>query len=490
MLNDLISIMTPSDKEQFLRFLSERNRRKEGRSLALFKALSKGREPSLKVELGSNAYNVLKMRLTNTLSEFLSMRVFEGELTLESQIIRLLALARKMLQLGKLASGRKLLIKAESKAIEIQHYTLLNEIYHSLIEISHEAPFVEQQELINKLEANTHNFLLQERLNLVFARVKRAFKEGEQGKQQVDLNALVQENFSKYGISESNGFRLKSLYQLATILDYAAAQTRSYHAIELFFADKIEQLSSEEINNERNHLYHIDLLYLLANIHFRQRSFKLSMQYLDKMHKQLHAFDGKFYQDRIVKHQLLLALNQNFQGDAASALSTLDQVQFSSKEDTLEKLQVDLTHAMILAQQERYNEARTILKKHYRTDSYYKRIAGLEWLVNKRFLEIVLQVELGNLDFAYGQIDNFLRQQKDFFSDPANEQIKPFLKVFKQYLNQPNIIHTDAFHQQIERTIPWKEAREEDIFFMSVYGWFKAKMLNEKVYNTTLELIH
>ncbi|XOV67286.1 MAG: hypothetical protein ACFHU9_16850 [Fluviicola sp.] len=480
--------MSKADKEQFVRFLSERSKRKERRNIALFKALINGKEASLKLELGDNTYNVLKLRLTESLSEFMSGIIFESELTQESHIIRTLVLARKMLQLEKITTGRKLLLKAEKKAREIQHYTLLNEIYHSLIEISHEASFSDHEKLIQKLEINTRNFVLQERLNLVFAQVKRSFLESEQGQRQIDLNSLIEENFAKYGISEASGYGLKSLYQLATIIDFAAAKSRTYHSIDLFFADKIQQLSLEEKSNARNHLYHIDLLYLLANIHFRRRAFRKSMHYLDQMHDQLKAFNQRYYSERIIKHQLLTALNLNFLGNADQALEILGGIKFKSTQDSQERLQVVLTQIMLLAQQGQIKEANMLMKKLYRTDAYYKRIAGLEWIINKRFLEIILIIESGDFDFAYSRIDNFLRQQKSIFEEHTNTQIKPFLALLKHYLNQPESIHTKDFHQLVETSIPWKASHEDDIFFISAYAWLKAKMTNSSIYAVTLQL--
>lgn len=489
MLSDLLSVITDNDIQKFQQFLSERNKRKEGRSIALFKASIQGKEKQLKDQLGVNAYNVLKMRLTGILTEFLSQRVFEGELTKESQIIRLLVLARKMLQLSKLKTGEKLLLRAEKMAIEIQHFSLLNEIYHSLIEMSHATSSEEQEALLLKLEENTSNFLLQERLNIVFAQVKRIFTSNTTQSAPVDLNTLIEENFLKYGISQAKGYGLKSLFQLATIVDYSAARTRSYHTIDLFFADKIERLRPEELANERNHLYHIDLLYLLANIHFRQRDFKKSQHYLKQMQAQMKAHNGKFYDVRLEKYQLLTALNFNFTGKYQKALTSLDSVEHKKKDDTEEQLQIALTRIMILAQQEDFQSAALQLKKLFRTDAYYKRIVGIEWVVNKRFIEILTYVASEKFDFAFSCIENLSRQHKDFFNDEGNNQIKPFLRVLKYYLNHPDSIQTDAFRNYVEKTIPWKPKQEDDIFFISVYAWLKAKMTGRNTYEVTLELV-
>ena len=93
------------------------------------------------------------------------------------------------------------------------------------------------------------------------------------------------------------------------------------------------------------------------------------------------------------------------------------------------------------------------------------------------------------MDFAYSRIENLSRQHKDFFNAKANHQIKPFLRVLKHYLNHPSAIETEEFQKFVERTIPWKSSQEDDIFFMSVYGWFKAKMIRKSVYSVTLDLI-
>jgi hypothetical protein len=487
-ISDLLSSMTTRDSDQFIDYLKNRSKRKEGRNIELFRHLKAGTEESLKKALGSNTYNVLKMRLTESLIDFLSGSVFENELTKEAQIIRKIVLGRKMLQLEKTRTGTKILLQAEKTAESIQHFTLLNEIYHSLIEISHLDDNENQDELIEKLEENTANFLLQERLNLVYAQVRRAFNQSEQGGQRLNLNALIERNFEKYGISPKKGFGLKSLYQLAMVFDYSGAQSRNYHQIDLFLIDKVNAISEEERNNERNHLYHIDLLYTIANIYFRKRDFQKSIIYLENMMEQMLRFDGKFLKERLTKHQLLLALNHNFDNEPTIALKLLEAV-ITKKQDSQEGLQAYLSQIMILAQQGKFAESNVLMKQLYRSDTYYRRIAGLEWVINRRFLEIILHIELDNIDFAMARIESLSRQYADFFKAQENTQAKPFLRLVKHYLNNPSTIASNEFRDRVEKTIPWETESEEDIFFISIYAWLKAKMIGDNLYATTLKLL-
>ena len=487
-INDLILSMSSSDKEYFVLYLQQRSKRKEGRNIELFQKLTSGQEALLKESIGTNAYNVLKMRLTDSLIDFLSGRVFENELSTESNIIRKIALARKMIQLDNIQTGKKILVQAEKKAFAIQHFTLLNEIYHSLIEISHLDQTEDQDELIKKLETNTKHFLHQERLNLVYAQIRSIVNASEQGGQRFNLSELIETSFQKYGISDEKGFGLKSLYQLAMLLDYAGAQSRNYHNVDLFLIEKMNLISEDESNIERNHLYHIDLYYSIANIYFRKRSFEHSCVYLEKMMAQMHRFDKKFMNERYVKHQLLLALNLNFSNNTAEALSLLENLSGQNK-DSQEGLQAYLTHIVVLAQQENYKESNSLMQRLYRSDTYYKRIAGLEWVINRRFIEIILQIELNQIDLAVSRIESLTRQYKEFFSAKENTQAKPFLRIIKHYLNNPAAVTSESFQQRVERTIPWEESSKEDIFFISFYAWIKAKMISQPLYQTTLELI-
>lgn len=487
-ISDLLSSMTARDADEFIDYLKNRSKRKEGRNIELFRHLMAGTEESMKLTLGANTYNVLKMRLTESLIEFLSVSVFENELTKEAQIIRKIVLARKMLQLEKTRTGTKILLQAEKTAQSIQHFTLLNEIYHSLIEISHLNDNEYQERLIKKLEDNTANFLLQERLNLVYAQVRRAFNQSEQGGERLNLNTLIEQSFEKFGISPKKGFGLKSLYQLAMVFDYSGAQSRNYQQIDLFLIDKVNIISEEERNNERNHLYHIDLLYTIANIYFRKRDFQKSIIYLENMMKQMLRFDGKFLKERFTKHQLLLALNHNFDNEPMIAFKLLEGV-ITKKQENQEGLQALLSQIMIIAQQEKFAEANALMKQLYRSDTYYRRIAGLEWVINRRFLEIILHIELDNIDFALARIESLSRQYTDFFKAKENKQAKPFLRLVKQYLHNPPAISSTEFKERVDSTIPWNIASEEDIFFISIYAWLKAKMLGDELYATTLNLL-
>ncbi len=158
MINDLISLLDETEQEQFVDYLERRNKRHDTRNIALFKALLNGEQEFISIEIGSNAYNVLKKRLTDRLLDFISSRTLESEATQEILVIKHLLVARKLMRYGKFKNGFKLLKKIEQAATGLEHYSILNEIYHTQIEFSDHELADDLEVVFRKLEQNTSSF--------------------------------------------------------------------------------------------------------------------------------------------------------------------------------------------------------------------------------------------------------------------------------------------------------------------------------------------
>ena len=490
LITDVISILSPTDQREFVRHLSLRNKRHDTRNIDLFRSFLKGKQHLIKEEIGSNAYNVLNKRLSDRLLDFMATKTLESEVGTEVTVIKQILLARKLFAFGKYKLGFKVLNKTEEEAVRIAHYSLLNEIYHTLIEFSHHSLAQNQETLFKKMEANTHDFLEQEKLNMVYASVRRAFNAIEFDSEPIDLGLLLEENYTKYGISAQHGYSFQSLYQLALIADIAGAHAKDYYSVDLFFVDKIEELQGGAGDSEKFLLYHIDLLYSVANIYFRKKKFKESLEYLEKMHEQMQRYDRKFFAERLVKYATLLALNHNFSGDSAAASKELDSLLEMGSYSSELLLSPKLSKVMIDFQQDRMDEAYSGLAKFQRSDGWYERHAGTEWNLNRKYIEILLHIELGNIDYVDSRINSFVRKYGDFFKAQKDSQVLPFLKLVKTYYHNPNDVQTPEFIETVENSIKWRPREQEDLILMCFYAWLKSKILGRPLYETTLDLIN
>jgi hypothetical protein len=480
--------MSGSEQTNFIRYLSNRNKRTDTRNVDLFKSLIQNREEVIRNEIGVNAYNVLSKRLYDRLLDFNAGVALEQESTEEVSIMKLMLMARKLFNHDKFKLAYKILNSSEKKAIQINHYSLLNEIYHTYIQYSYHELSPEQEELIKKFEINKKEFVAFERLNMAQAVIQKAFLSANKVGEALDLNKLVIDTYERFNISDIQGYNFQALYQIAQIADVSGAYNKDYYHVNLFFEEQVLAIGGSNLDTNKYLIYHIDVLYLLANIHFRKRNFEKSMFYLDLMQAQMKRMDSRYYQSRVIQHHTLLALNLNFTRKQKEAVSKLNHLlELGFKEEEL--LNLKLALMMIYFQQNDLKAVKNILVDFNKTDSWYESYIGIEWALNKNYMEILLHIELGDIDYVDSRMSSLVRRYKDRFKLAQESQVLRFLKLVKEYYQQPELIASNEFKLKVERTLEFKAKEEEDIFIVCFYAWLKAKMVNEPVYQTTLELL-
>jgi hypothetical protein len=486
--SDLISIMSDQDCQGFISFLEKRNKRKDTKNVRLFKNLIAQQPKDLKRDYGVNAYNVLKKRLTDNLVSFIAESTFESETSVENAVIRLLVLSRKLFAHDKTKSGFVFLNKAEMAADRINHYSLLNEIYQTALQYGHVLSDEEHKRLINRSEANRDELNQQAKLAMAIAEVQRAYLKVERGGKPINLSDLLTDVYERFNISDERGYNFMSLFQLAQLADFSGASSKQYHAIDLFFLDKIEELTDGPLDTEKHLIYHIDLLYLVANIFFRQHQFEDSLNYLEKMHLQMQRANGRFVKERWVQYVTLRSLCHNYTGRWKKALSAVDELINSDDYHEDELLNPMLLKFTIHLQQQQFMEAKFIAAELGRTDSWYEKRMGTEWLLNKNFAEIILHSELNSVDYLESRLKALKRRLKMEHLKQMDHRIYTFLTLVEYAYKRPDSFDSDDFKKKVANAIEWKPKAEEDVFMMSFYAWLKAKLNKKDVYTTTLEL--
>lgn len=488
-VNELISLLNKTELQGFVQYLSNRNKRKDTKNVDLFNALLNGKELTIKNSIGSNAYNALHKRLSDRLLDYMAGLALDAEATKEITIIKQLLIARKLFTHNKSKLAFNILGKAEKEAILISHYSLLSEIYQTYIQYSFLDLAPDQESLFNRYEENKNLLAEQEKLNMAYALIRKAFNSIEYQSESIDLKELVKDTYNRFGISDQHGYNFQSLYQLAQIADISGAYGKDYHSIDLFFVDKVKELENGVGDTEKFLVYHIDVLYLIANIYFRKRMFEESRVYLDKMYTQMQRFNQQYFNEKLVQYSTLLALNLNFAGKFNESKELLESLTDSKKYHFEELLNPYLVLTMIHFQQGELNKAKKLLSKFNRTDSWYERQIGLEWTLNKKYIEILLHIELGNVDYVDSRILGLTRKHGDLFKAKKESQVLPFLKLVKEYYQTPEVVTTEKFKAKVEKSITWKPKEQEDIFLICFYAWLKGKMENEPVYDVTLRIV-
>lgn len=488
-VRDLVAVQNAGDVSAFLNHLEKRNKRLDTRNVDLFKAFLRGEEELIKTEIGDNAYRALKKRLTDQLVEFLATRLLKSELNEENQVIKLIVVARKLVGEERIETAFVLFKRAEKKAIELDHYALLNEIYHSMIEHSHKTDKVNQEDLFRKLEQNNANFIAQERLSILYASMQKQFTSESFRARPSSFKVTYQESCAAFGLNSEMLQNFKNLNQLCVLADLYGSQTKRYHELDLFFEEEIANIQGTAKDTEKMLGYHIALMYGLANIYFRRKDTVKSLWYLEQMQNQMARFTNKHAESWHARYVNLLALNLNFTFKASLAEALLTETLTNKNLKETEVALLSLTLATVYFQKEELKEVKRILNALNKTDAWYLKNMGSEWLFNLRAMEVLLQYDLGNDELAESRTRSFQRNYGVLFKHETKNPIWPFLALVKSVLNKPEVLQTEEFAQKVEKAIPWKD-KEEDVFNICYYAWLKAKMLKQPLYQTTLEIFN
>ena len=486
---DLISIQSPKSVSSFVNYLERRNKRLDTRNVSLYKALLKNEEHLIFDEIGANAYNALKKRLTDQLIEFSGSQFLSNELSSENQVIKLIVLSRKLFAVNHVKTGYVLLKRAEKKALGLDHFSLLNEIYHTMIEHSHKSDEADQKELFQKLERNNQLFIAEEKLSVLYASMQKQFNSENFGVLPSTLHELYDQGLNSFGINTEVALNFRSLNQLCTLTDLYGSQTKNYHDLDLFFEDMIAPLQGGEKDTDKMLGYHIELLYGMSNIYFRKKNAEKSLFYLEQMKAQLQRLNGKYKKIWLSRYTNLLALNLNFSRHWAQASELIEENIQGANLQEVERALLSITLCMIHFQQGNLKEVKKNIASMTKTDNWYLKNMGNEWLFNFKAMEVLLHFDLGNDQLAESKILSFQRKYANHFRKDKSNPLWPFLILVKSVLYNPDEIHSKVFIKKVETSIPWRGERE-DFFNMCFYGWLKAKITKRPIYEVTLELLN
>jgi hypothetical protein len=491
-LSEIISLMNAEDNKAFMAYLRKKNTRDDVKNTKLFKLLETDDINSLNNlysdKNNNDAYHALRKRLYDNLVLFMANRTFENNTSEAYDVLRLLVVSRLFLEHKLTKTAFKCLAKAEVKAIALEHFSLLNEIYHTQIQYAHLNTALELDSVIEKFTANTLNMRREEQLNLAYALLRRELSEIQLKGKVVDFREFIMNTMQKLGVSLNDVLTFKSLYQILFIANEYATLNSNYSLVEPFVQKSYAFISSKANTDNSQLYYHIYILYFMANIHFRNRRFAESEAYLDKMLEQMLLQNKRYYQRFSLRYFLLVALNKNFSGDATTAITIAEKAlkELPKKADPVDENDLRACLAMFLVQQ---NSSASLkyMAQFTHTDSWYEKKLGMIWTIRKNLLEILMHTGLENTELALSRIKSFKRRYKKYLAEVKEDRVTNFALLVERYVLKPEIAAQPAFKQGILALLD--ADAKQDIFVVSFLAWLLAKAEKKPVYEVTLRLM-
>ncbi len=490
-VSGIINILSNTEKEEFIGYLKKKNKRHDTKNIQLFSLL---KTDDIKKEIvakeNKQALYALRKRLYQNLIEFIGNKRFESDTSEERVIVRLIIVCRVFFEHKQYKAAFKTLRMAEEKALQLERFNLLNEIYHTHIEYAHLDEKITFPELTEKYRINQQKFLQEEQLNLGYALLRHELAKIREGAAGFDFQQTILKTIEQYNISLKEILTFKSLYQILFIANEYAALHNNYHQIERFVDKSYRFILTKKELADKHLFYHIHILYFMANVLFRNKKFEASKAYLDRMETEMGKQDKAYYQRFYLRLMLLRCLNENYSGKAAVAIPLAEQVLKETRHaEVSEILDLELSLAVFYFQQHDLKKVQQLLKGFGHTDAWYEKKQGVEWAIKKNLIEILLHIELKNIDYVFSRLSSFKRRYKKYLTDVKEERVLIFLSLVEKYLNAPEYFVSAAFKKLVEESFQWKTYQEEDLFVMSFYAWLKAKIEKRNIYDVTLQLV-
>lgn len=491
-IEEITLLMNDADKKAFTSYLRKKNKRADTNNIQLFKLIETDDIDGVKkLYKGSNnndAYHALRKRLRDSLVEFMANRTFERNTGAADEALRLLVVSRFFLEQHLTKTAFKCLAKAEAKAIPLEQFSLLNEIYHTRLQYAHLNPAGDLEQLIAKQRDNEKLMQQEARLNIAYALLRRELAEIQLRGKVVDFKVFIEDTMGKLDISLEEVLSYKSLYQILFIANEYATINHNFSPVEPFVKKSFEFIEGRKERAEGQLYYHIYILYFLANINFRNHRFADSEEYLAQMLEQVQKQGGRYYERFFLRHQLLLSLNRHFSGDPGGAIYLAEKMlkAASAKADPVDVNDLRVCLAMYCVQLSD-STAMNHTGKFSHSDAWYEKKLGMLWAIRKSLLEILMFAQFGHEELALTRLKGFKRRYRKYLVEVNEQRVMDYAMMVERYILKPEIVKQPGFKKNLLALI--NPEIKEDLFILSFVGWLLAKVDKKTAYQAAIDLI-
>ena len=118
----------------------------------------------------------------------------------------------------------------------------------------------------------------------------------------------------------------------------------------------------------------------------------------------MESNNKKQYSNFKSKYILLLAYNFNYTNNPEKAIDLLENLNQKRGIDLFSEVKLTTALIVFYFQKADIKAASKLFSKFYHTDKWYIDKIGIDWLIKKNIIEILLQIDLGNIDIVESRV--------------------------------------------------------------------------------------
>lgn len=498
-LRDIIISLKKEDVNEFLHQLKKTQKSSDRKDVALFQILNQKKRYKAseicKLLYGTdakmNAYHSIRKRLFAELVEFIFIKRYNNDSTSSTFIMGLITLSNYLLDNNQTEAGWHYFQKVEEIALKNEQFDLLDNIYNAQIAQAHQPGALPLEEIIEKWKLNKIRADEDERANVANTLIQYTLKKYRTEGKLVDIQSEITSIIDEYDLNKAFVMRPKLTYTMLSMIRTKALIDKQYLDFQDLIRIKYIEINTTVGFKPKDHIYKLQLLYMLSHVCYRNRKFDEAMEYLKELDENLKLYNRQYEKVLFDKLILLQAAVLSYQGNCVQAIELLEQqLQNYNTSTTINQLNMQLNLVVYYFQLKEYGKSLRILRRLDGSHNESLLLMGKEWVARKHLIEIIVQYEKGNTDIAYSLIKTMRKQHEKLLQLPIHHRSKVFIDLIEQFIDKPYWVTTPDFDQHLNQILDRWPREQEDLQAMTFYCWLKSKMLKKEYYEVLVETVN
>lgn len=492
-IQEVVLSMDQNQQKEFVYFIQRNKYRKGRKDLLLFSLLKeeKERKPRELVKLlqtsNLNSYHTIRKRLFNHLADFFILKSTSSEANPASYISGILGVVNYLFDKGLNNQAWKYLLISETLASQYNYADLLNSIYLLQIDKCHLNIKISLNDVVLKYQKNQEILRQEEQLQIANSIVKNELSKSKKEGLKINFQQIIDVTLNSLSIDKSVLKSPRVVLNLLKIIRAGILARQDFFDFEPYLIENYNRVFSIKESSENN-LIKAEFLYMIAHTSYRNKKFEQSLNYLNHLAITLEGCSTSFKNQFYGKTVHLTAANFIFLNQLDDALVRLTQLNKTKyKLNIQEQLNTTVNLGIYRFLNKEHKISLKMLNELSHTDNWYKKTMGIEWVLKKNLMELILFVELEFDDLVETRIKSIERNFSVLKQNPAYENAFKYLALIKLYVIKGR--SRSVLENKISSQLTFVAYEHENIQAMAFYAWIKSKATNQEFYPTLLSLI-
>lgn len=361
-----------------------------------------------------NAYYRLKHRLLQVLNKSLLLQYVESQD--EIFIHALFGLYKHQFNQNNFSVARYYLKKAESKAIAIEYFEMLDIIYSEYIRLSNTLVNINPEDYIEKRQNNYEKLSKLREIDQVLAAINYRIKLSQNFSSDTSLIKLLEKTLKEFSSDKELSKSAQFQFRMINAVSRTLLQKHEYKTLEKYLLTAFKNFQKKRMFNKSTHENKLEMLTFIVNTLFKNKKYKESLEWSEKLRTGMEEHNRLLYNKYLVFYYNALTINYSVV-NPDKAIELLEELKSGTvlKSIPFYEIFVYLNLAIFYFDKKNYDKSIRHIIKMGLLDSYKKTDDGLKLKI--AVCELMIRYELKEID----TITYRLVQMKNDFKDLLKE---------------------------------------------------------------------